>query len=36
MQFSLENMFQYEKGKQLMCEAIYLFGVMLLLLDELI
>lgn len=36
MQFSLENMFQYEKGKQLMCESIYLFGVMLLLLDELI
>lgn len=36
MQFSLENMLEYETGKQLICEALYLFGVMLLLLDQLI
>jgi WASH complex subunit strumpellin len=36
IQFSLENMFQVVEGKQLICEAFYLFGVMLLLMDRLI
>lgn len=36
MQYSLENLFTIEEGKQLICEAYYLFGVMLLLMDHLI
>jgi WASH complex subunit strumpellin len=36
MQYSLENLFTIEEGKQLICEAFYLFGVMLLLMDCLI
>ena len=36
MQYSLENLFTFEEGKQLICEAFYLFGVMLLLMDQLI
>jgi WASH complex subunit strumpellin len=36
MQYSLENLFTFEEGKQLICEAFYLFGVMLLLMDHLI
>lgn len=34
MEFSLENMFQIVEGKQLISEAFYLFGVMLLLMDR--
>ena len=36
MEFSLENMFQIVEGKQLISEAFYLFGVMLLLMDRII
>ena len=36
MEFSLENMFQIVIGKQLISEAFYLFGVMLLLMDRII
>lgn len=36
MQYSLENLFTFEEGKQLICEAFYYFGVMLLLMDQLI
>jgi WASH complex subunit strumpellin len=36
MQYSLENLFTFEEGKQLICEAFYMFGVMLLLMDHLI
>ena len=36
IQFSLENMFQVVEGKQLISEAFYLFGVMLLLMDRII
>ena len=36
MEFSLENMFQIIEGKQLISEAFYLFGVMLLLMDRVI
>ena len=34
IQHSLDNIFQEVEGKQLLCEAVYLFGVMLLLLEE--
>uniref|UniRef100_A0A6B2KWZ9 WASH complex subunit strumpellin n=1 Tax=Arcella intermedia TaxID=1963864 RepID=A0A6B2KWZ9_9EUKA len=34
IQQTLENILLDESGKQLMCEALYLFGVMLLLLDQ--
>ena len=36
MRFSLENMLQIADGKQLICEAFYLLGVMLLLMDQLL
>ncbi|KAG0724668.1 WASH complex subunit 5 [Chionoecetes opilio] len=35
IQRTLENMFLNEDGKQLMCEALYLYGVMLLVVDNL-
>nr|XP_053642494.1 LOW QUALITY PROTEIN: WASH complex subunit 5-like [Cherax quadricarinatus] len=35
IQRTLENMFTNEDGKQLMCEALYLYGVMLLVVDTL-
>lgn len=35
IQRTLENMFLNEDGKQLMCEALYLYGVMLLVVDYL-
>lgn len=34
IQHSLDNIFQEVEGKQLLCEAVYLYGVMLLLLEE--
>lgn len=36
MQYSFETLFTIEEGKQLICEAFYLFGVMFLLMDHLI
>jgi len=36
IQLSMENLLENEDGKQLMCEAVYLWCVMLTLLDELI
>ena len=34
IQHSIDNMLQEVEGKQLLCEALYLYGVMLLLLEE--
>jgi WASH complex subunit strumpellin len=36
MQYSLENLFTFQEGKQLISEAFYYFGAMLLLMDQLI